>query len=347
MIKLLIPDMPSVDELLPYLMRIDDSRWYANNGPLVTELEARLGNLLGVPCAAVSNGTAALELSLRAACPSAPEFTVMAPAMTFSATGLAALNAGFDVGLIDVDPSTFQITVDDVTAWHECHPLPYCHVAAVMPVAAFGSPVGLRQWEDLHIPVVIDAAGALLSQEVSKSHNFITCFSLHATKFVGAGEGGIVATTNVEWLAKVRSLASFGEDGTNAKMSEYHAAVALAALNRAPAKSARTQRVADWYAQELSSFSGLQTTQLDLTSTMLNIMLPVPADDVIPRMAEAGIETKQWYRPFLDERPEFCPFTPLPVTERIRGHLLGFPFHSFLTQDDVHYVCQTLKEILK
>ena len=335
MIRVLIPDMPNHVDLLPYLRRIDESKVYVNHGPLVQELEARLEQFTGAPCVTVSSGTAALELALQAV---DENYKVYMPALTFSATGLAAHRSGYDVQLFDVSPDTWQLKPGDIRLgdWSK---------GVVMPVAAFGRPVDIDQWKGFGfgMPIVIDAAGAFPAQLVSKDPNIATCFSLHATKFIGCGEGGFVASNNPELIAKVRSLSNFGEDGTNAKMSEYHAAVALASLDRMKQKQSRIHWVAQWYRDSLDSWA-----DISFQSTMMNILLPMPAAEVMSQMLAAGIETKQWYRPYLDERPEFGPYQygRLPVTDHLRTHLLGLPFHSFLQQQDVNYICGILRGIL-
>ena len=71
-VQLLVPDMPSMEELSPWLKRIDQSRWYSNFGPLCRELEAKLGemfaarNPLPLHLTTVSNATLGLELALTA-----------------------------------------------------------------------------------------------------------------------------------------------------------------------------------------------------------------------------------------------------------------------------------------
>lgn len=341
MINLLVPDMPTADDLLPYLRRIDAARIYVNNGNLVKELQSRLEAMTGAHVAIVSNGTVALELALKAACPNMEwPFSVIAPALTFSATGLAAQNSRFNVHLVDVDKDTWQMIhyPKALTTKEEC---------AFMPVATFGTPVPVEQWEGCHLPVVIDAAGAFAFQEVSRDTNIATCFSLHATKFVGCGEGGFVASANKALIERVREMAAFGEGGTNAKMSEYHAAVALASLDAIPDKMMRTAWRTRWYEKH-----GVIDAGLDLhgesAGTIMNVLLPIHAAEVIPQMLAAGIETKQWYRPYLDERAEFAvPRGRFPVTDHLREHLLGIPFHNFMIEADVAHVCSTLKNILR
>ena len=362
MIKLLVPDMPTTDDLLPYLRRIDATRVYVNRGLLVQELEARLEQITGSPCVTVSNGTVALELALQALNvePERSHFgdivpALVIPALTFSATGLAARRAGFSVELADVDSNSWQLVADK---W------PEPDVEAIMPVATFGCPVDPRQWELCDSPIIIDAAGAFPSQECSKDPNIATCFSLHATKFIGCGEGGFVASANKERIEKVRSLASFGENGTNAKMSEYHAAVALASLDRMQEKLKRTHAVAKWYFQhgiadgfKTNCFGPVSYDKVESDggsaeyrlSTIFNVLLSTPVTQTLTnKLLDEDIETKQWYRPYLDERREFGEVIEgrFPVTDHLRTHLLGLPFHNFLTEADVAHVCTTLRRLI-
>ena len=68
-IPLLVPELPSAEALLPYLKRIDASRWYTNFGPLNAELEARLSATFGardIGLVTVSSCTLGLELGLLA-----------------------------------------------------------------------------------------------------------------------------------------------------------------------------------------------------------------------------------------------------------------------------------------
>jgi dTDP-4-amino-4,6-dideoxygalactose transaminase len=354
MIKLLVPDMPTADDLLPYLRKIDVARVYVNQGQFVQELEARLEDIAGMPCVAVSSGTAALELALQALSIDrsvkddglAYCAFVAVPALTFAASGLSIVANGLTPMLCDVHRDSWQLTPNTVADTGKPIISIFDNLEAVMPVATFGIPVDVALWENYHVPVIVDAAGAFPAQVCGKDPNIATCFSLHATKFIGCGEGGFVASTNKELLARVRSLAMFGYGGTNARMSEYHAAVASASLDRIATKSARAREVFMWYGKHCK---GLELTGY-MPGTVMNALSPVPITSaIIHELLEAGIETKQWYRPYLDERTEFGAHHPgtHPVTDHLRAHLLGIPFHNFLTEKDVAYVCEMLRRVLK
>jgi len=127
-------------------------------------------------------------------------------------------------------------------------------------------------------------------------------------------------------------------------MSEYHAAVALASLDMIPEKMMRTAWRRQWYKKYGSSLD----LRVEDNGTIMNVLLPIPVTPtIINKLLDEGIETKQWYRPYLDERAEFGPFEPgrFPVTDHLRKHLLGIPFHNFMEEADVAHVCSTLKMI--
>lgn len=347
MIPVLVPDMPTADEVLPYLRRIDSGRWYTNGGPLVRELQDRLArDVVRAPCAVVTNGTTALELALRAL--RLPRGAgVLVPAVTFAATGLAVVNAGLVPVLCDVRPDTWQMD-PDVALWAMRH-VP--RVRAALPVAAFGLPVPIGAWEDVtdHLHVVVDAAGAIYGQ-CTQAARMVFAYSLHATKALGCGEGGAVAAHDQALVARVAAAANFGPDGGNAKLDEYRAAVALAALDR-PATHWRAD-LSRWYGAHLPPSVELQAGANQRHRTLLPVLLP---DDgpgalvVADALRREGIETRQWYTPFLSARPDFRRWPmagPLPVAAALQRRLLGLPWHHMLTEQHVRAVCAALAHAL-
>ncbi|RKZ51100.1 MAG: hypothetical protein DRQ99_33395, partial [Candidatus Parabeggiatoa sp. nov. 3] len=106
MIPLLIPDLPTTEQILPWLQRIDIARWYSNFGPLVQAFESQMALLLShdqaIPLTTVSNGTTALELALLALDIPQDRYA-LTPALTFPATGTAIKQVGLRPLFTDVD----------------------------------------------------------------------------------------------------------------------------------------------------------------------------------------------------------------------------------------------------
>lgn len=364
MIRCLIPDLPDARSLMPWLSRIDENLWYTNSGPLLCEFERRLLAFMegaeGASCTAVSSGMSALELGL-AALGMGVGKRVLLPALTFPATALAVERCGAVPVLGDVCPSSWALTPGTARKVLERERLDL-----IMPVAAFGLPLPCAQWDefvaDTGVPVFADAAGALGNQSMGKKVHW--AFSLHATKPMGIGEGGLFVSFNESLVERVRRLANFGFDrklvqgrgGTNAKLSEYAAAVGLAQLARWPEVLGRRKAVLEDYRRHLITLPGV-TMQPGavLPPATLCVQLPGEADAIAAGLDRAGIETRRWYLPPLHEHPAFCNAIRigpdgaqrLPVTESLATSLLGLPFHTRLSTQDVAQVVSALAEELR
>ena len=370
-IKLLIPDLPCADALLPWLRRIDASRRYTNFGPLVQELEqtlaqdwptAKAGTQLSpLQVLTMNTGTAPLELAIAAMdLPMAGE--VLLPAFTFPATASAVLRNGLQVLFADVASDSWQLTPEMARAAAAQRPL-----ALVIPVAVFGCPLDVDAWDDFvadtGIPVLMDAAAAFGNQAIG--HRCHATFSLHATKPFGVGEGGLFVTRDAELAAKVKRLANFGfkqgrvwAAGSNAKMSEYAAAVGLCQWARRNQLESRRASLWTSYRSALAALPGvsLQSGFTGAANVPANVVLrlPIAAEQVLAALLREGIETRRWYYPPLQRHPAFaaCPiFVPLndsvmPVTESLAEYSLGLPWHGFLRTQDLARIQRVLNEIL-
>lgn len=358
MIRCLVPDLPPAAELLPRLQQVDANRWYTNGGPLVREFEQRLCRFIDaagdVCCVTLSSGMSALELGL-AALGIGEGRRVLLPALTFPATALAVARCGAEPVLCDVAADTWSLTPAIARA-----ALAHGRIDAVMPVACFGCPLPADDWDrfacDTGVPVLADAAAALGVQAVGRRVHW--AFSLHATKPMGVGEGGLLVTADEALAERVRRLSNFGFEhfvvasrrGTNAKMSEYAAAVGLAQLERWPRLLRRRREVFDDYRRRLAALPQVGLQPLEVPPATFSVRLPADAAAVAAALAEAQIETRRWYLPPLDRHPAFGELRclgpdgsdRLPVTETLSSTLLGLPFHSRLTGEDVATVVEAL-----
>ena len=359
-IPLLIPDMPRTDELIGLLREIDERRWYTNFGPLAKRFEAQLASGFdGAAVVSLANCTLALELLL-AARGLPPASTILVPALTFVATGTAIRRAGHRLLLADVDPHSWTLTPKIARAAAAAQ-----RIDCVVAVTALGCPVDAAQWDAFSaqtgIPVIVDAAGAFGNQGAGQ--RIAVAYSLHATKTMGIGEGGFAVSGDVHWIERVRCLSNFGIDpvdftvhqaGTNAKLSEYHAAVGLAALARWPDRAQlRRARAVDYWQRLQAACTGLEVQQrpADGAYAAFCVLLPPGADPalVAGRLATERIETRRWYYPPLHLHPAFADAGTagsLDVTMGISSRLLGLPFHLELDARQMDRVAQTLARVL-
>lgn len=360
--SVLVPDLPTKEQLLPWLDKIDSNKWYTNFGPLVQEFESKLARLLSLNTdflATVSSGTVALELALLAHDLPKDSY-VLAPSFSFPATATSVKRAGLCPIFTDVDPETWTLTPE--IAYKVLEKESY---SLVMPVAAFGCPLPIEAWDkfntDTGIPVVIDAAAAFGSQAIGSRCTI--AFSFHGTKAFGIGEGGLVVAHSAGFIKKIRQLSNFGFDrgviircGSNAKMSEYHAAVGLAQYERWSGIVRQRQNLLQIYKRLLKKtgikISFQQTPEENYVPALLPVLIPCSGylSKVIDYLSKHGIQTRRWYNPPLHKQFAFAADKTitsdgkayLTVTEKLSNCLLGLPFHFLLEEKDVMYICEVL-----
>jgi len=341
--------------LLPYLGHIDRNRWYTNFGPLVQAFETRCGAMLGgASCVTAASGTVALELALRAlALPAGSR--VLMPSFTFPATAIAVQRAGCEPLLCDVDPQRWALLPEQARALAARH-----RVAAIVPVAVFGIGVDPVAWDtvaaETGLPVVVDAAAAFPS--IRPSERVVAVYSLHATKPLGIGEGGLVASRDPAFAERVRRLSNYGfesgwirEAGTNAKLSEHAAAVGLAQLDRADEVLLRRERV--WFAyREAFAAEGLGAGMDAVTASgapaNFVVRFAAGAAACAEALAREGIESRRWYCPPVHLHAAFAHLPragALDVTDDLVEHLIGLPFHADLAERDIRRVVRAVAAI--
>ena len=360
-IRLLIPDMPDADALRPWLQRIDAARWYTNFGPLVVALEAQLAARFAPArhVVTVNSATMGLELAL-IALDLPPGAKVLLPGLTFAASAAAVLRAGGVPVFADVDPDSWLLT--PAIAERAAGDM---RLGAVMPVSTYGAPQASAEWDafvaSTTLPVVMDAAAAFDTQQMGK--RFAAVFSMHATKVLGAAEGGFVVSADDAYLERVRKLSNFGIEvstgsvetaGANGKLSEYHAAAALASLEDWPRRRKARVELHRAYLQALARACPQVRPQRrppEHAYSIFPVMLPEghSAPNVQRRLAAEGIESRRWYCPTLDRHVAFAAMQRAGTLEQCHvatARLLALPFHPFLQPGDVDRICTTLARLV-
>lgn len=337
------PSMPNAELVRPWLERMDKAGIYSNFGPLTRELEWQLADFLDVAPQRVvtsASGTLALQGALTVL----PADNWVVPDYTFPATGLAAGSAGRPFALADVDAETWALDVTHV---------PKMPGTGLVPVAPFGSEVDLAVWRGW-CTVVIDAAASLGTRPQLSTLPAPWCvvFSLHATKVLPAGEGGIAVFGSDSYADSFRAWSNFGFAGsrisgstaTNAKMSEIHAAYALASLSQSDSE------LSEW-ATARSSALGASGNAHHWASapsaTGINpywlIRYPSQADrsQGADRLAASAIGSRNWWQRPLHQMPAFSGMT-LHGTGDVAADLcattLGLPMFRGLTAEQAERI---------
>jgi dTDP-4-amino-4,6-dideoxygalactose transaminase len=366
-IPILRPQLPSAERLLPYLRRIDASRNYTNWGPLACELESRLSRVFGEARQCVvttSSGTAALVGAIlgTAGRAKAERPLALIPAFTFVATAAAVEQCGYMPHLVDVDPDTWLLDVDQL----QTHPL-LERVGLVVPVAAFGRPVPQAPLASFRsktgIPVVIDGAAsfeAVASEPWNFTGDIPLCMSFHATKSFATAEGGCIVTKDKSLLIGVTQALNFGfyfdrccrSPSFNGKMSEYHAAVGHASLDEWPRQSARLRGTANLYRKRMEDV-GLADRLVATPSIAGCYLLFRCANDlqaarVQQSLTESRIEFRFWYGKGVNAEPYYQQLShdDLPVTEALARLTIGLPIATDLSESAIDRVVSAIETAL-
>jgi dTDP-4-amino-4,6-dideoxygalactose transaminase len=361
--------VPDLQALNPYFAEIDKNRYYSNFGPLVKKLEERLAARfqphIQTPVHVVTTSSATLGLELALASLDLPKGArVLVPALTFVATLTAVIHAGYVPVVTDIDAQNWLLTPEIAE-----QAIKETQAQVILAVATFGQPQDTKAWarlqEKLGVHVIIDAAGAFGSQWIEAT-NIPVVFSMHATKSLVAGEGGFVVCGNQKSASLIRELSNFGinldtsaqlpvghlsDVGTNAKLSEFHAAVGLASLDNWDAQAADRSRIHAEYRNILDALCGhVLTWQAGIELAAPNTLcVRVGSSEKRVRLEEICIKqeigTRRWYQPLLHQHAKkITPIIHLDTTtaELIATDLIGLPFSPFITTEQIEYIADTV-----
>lgn len=349
-IPVMRPRIPSADAVVGYLRGMDERRIYTNFGPLVYELEQRYADRLGVAAdrvVACANAT----LGLQGAVAVARARTFHCPAWTFPATPLSIVGANTGLVFDDVAEEDWQIR----------SPAP-AGDDGLMPVLPFGAELDPTRWRDWD-EVVIDAAasGGAVDRDLSwLPTGWAVVVSLHATKVLGAGEGGIVVFGDADRALRFReyTVLGFAERresdivGTNAKMSEIAAAYALAALDGWVEEEAdwRAARALAALAERDLGIGSICSTYPGVTPYWVVDLGSADRARAARRALEvAQIATRQWWPLPCTRMGAFAPAwggLATPVSDRLADATLGLPFYRDLSSSDVERVVEALRPVV-
>lgn len=260
-IRLIEPEIPNLADFSHYLGFSYKQKMFSNFGPNVTELEFEIERYVanGRRACLVSNGTVGLSACLMAL---DIKGKVLLPAFTFMATASAVINAGCIPIAVDCDVDTLEMCSRALE-----YELQNNDIHAILHVRSFGFCRDLSETEKLasrfNIPLIVDSAaafGGMINKNKKVGYaGTAEVFSFHATKPMAIGEGGVVLSDK-ELINKIKSVINFNFNsidtfshrGMNGKMSEFHAAIGRAALNKLPDVIMGRQEVASIWMDELS-----------------------------------------------------------------------------------------------
>ncbi|MCG6134346.1 MAG: DegT/DnrJ/EryC1/StrS family aminotransferase [Nostoc sp. LLA-1] len=342
-------------------------------GPIVEGFEQQFAAYHQVSrCIACNSGTDALYLALRALEISAGDEIITTP-FTFVATAEVISAVGAKPIFVDIDTTTFNLDLQQVTA--AITP----QTKAIIPVHLFGQPVDMTALmaiaQSHNLAVIEDCAqstGASWNNQKVGSIGHIGCFSFYPTKNLGGcGDGGAITTNDPELATKLRVLKEHGqtkqyyyeEVGVNSRLDAIQATILQIKLRHLDTWNQKRQAIAAYYQKFLSQVPGIVTPQelpggvgvwnqytIRISTEGRNGSTATYRDSVRSQLQERGVSSMVYYPHPLHLQPVYqhLGYQPgqLPVTELACQEVLSLPMFPELTQEQQDQVIYALKDCL-
>tara|TARA_B100001964_G_C14193660_1_gene582298 strand:+ start:261 stop:1406 length:1146 start_codon:yes stop_codon:yes gene_type:complete len=346
-------------------------------GKRVRTLEERMAEIVGRKHGvAVSNGTVALDLALKAL-RIAPDDEVIVPAMTYIATVNAVLYQGATPIFADLEPHTFNVDPMDVR--QKITP----RTRAVLVIDYGGNPCDHAALEEIcaehGLLLILDGAQSLGGSFRGKplcQFGTISTASFHIAKTITTVEGGIIFTDDAGTADKLRILRNQGEDpnhkyqhimlGYNARLSDLHAAIGLGQMAKLEGIWKRRGETAEQYREALQDVEGIRIPKTRDTcfsdcrrssgccqnAWFLYPILVDRRDDVAAVLRKKGVDTRICYpmpiyrQPFVSRLFPRSPEDDCPVAEDLTRRVLNLPMYYDLSTAEVRYVADELEHAL-
>ncbi len=347
--------MPPIEEYENYIKGIWENRYLTNEGPNLQELKSKLKEYLNLEnINIVTNGTIALELAIRAL--GIEDGEIITTPFSFVATTSSIMWEKCTPVFVDIDRETLCIDVAKIE--EKITP----RTKAIMAVHVFGYPCDVEKIEKIaqkhNLKVIYDGAHAFGSRYKGKSllsYGDITTCSFHATKLFHTIEGGACFTKTKELDDKIQSLKTFGAIngnyeivGTNAKMTEFNAAMGLANIKYINEIIEERKKICNLYDQLLKGYverpkeyDGLEYNYIYYPIILKDEQQTL---DIIKKLNENEINPRRYFYPSLNilnfiDKKEAC-----PISEDITKRILCLPLYNGLKEEEVHKICDIIKK---
>ncbi|MBH9551221.1 DegT/DnrJ/EryC1/StrS family aminotransferase [Inhella gelatinilytica] len=357
---------------------------WVTTGPKAKRFEEEFGAFLGdssLHCIAVNSATAGLHLALEAL-GLGPGDEVITTTHTFTATAEVVRYLGADVRLVDIDPATLNLDLDQVEA--AITP----RTRAIIPVHYAGLAVDMLRLLDIArrhgLKVVEDAAHALpttLERElIGTLGSDATVFSFYANKTMTTGEGGMLVTRNAALAARAKVMRLHGMsrdafDRFTAKVPSWYyeivapgykynltdiaAALGLHQLKRLPAFQKRREELAAQYFQGLADLPLILPPQAPAGDThawhlfvlRLTDDAPVDRNTFIERLYAQGIGCSVHYvplhlHPYWRDRYHLTP-EQFPHSQKAYERMVSIPLYTAMKDSDAQRVMAAIRQALE
>ncbi|MEW6706711.1 MAG: DegT/DnrJ/EryC1/StrS family aminotransferase [Pseudomonadota bacterium] len=357
------PELPPLDEFMPYLEQIWSSRVLTNGGPFHKQLEAALCDHLGVQHISLfANATIALVTALQSLRITGEVITTP---YSFVATAHSLLWNGIKPVFVDVDPDTLNLDPAKIEA--AITP----QTTAILPVHCYGRPCdtqAIQQIADIYnLKVIYDAAHAFGVRTPGASllaAGDLSVLSFHATKVFNTFEGGAIVSPDARSKQRIDHLKNFGfvnettvvAPGINGKMSEFNAALGLLQLKHVDAAIARRERIDAMYRTLLAGLPGITPLARPAGVQWNHAYFPILVDPSFPLgrdglyqlLRDHGVHGRRYFYPLISDFPMYRGLPSadperLPHARRAASQVICLPMYPSLADEQVQRIATLIR----
>lgn len=350
-------------ELMDSFRDVVKGNWFIL-GKYLARFEEAFAKYLEVSYAiGVGNGFDGLKIALRSL-PLAQKDEILIPALTFSASILAALETGIHPKLVDINPKSGLL--DPKKAEQKLN----VNSRAIMPVHLYGNPCDmdaiLQMAESVQLYVIEDFAqsvGARYRGKPTGSMGIINATSFYPVKPLGClGDGGMITTDDPELKDLCARFRNYGysdkyqldSTGYNSRLDEIQAAFLSIKLQYIEKWQREREMIAKRYIQNLAGMDKISLLESGIYAKPAYHIFPIrirARDKLRNFLAEKGIETQIHYPipPHLQPGLKFLGYKPgdLPATEEFCRTELSLPIYTGLRLQQVDLICEHIVAFFK
>ena len=314
-------------------------------------------------CIGTSSGTTALFFAIKSFGIGKGD-EVIVPALTFTATAEAVVQAGAKPVFVDITRNTLLINPDEIRKKITKK------TKAIIGVHLYGLPVDIykikkicKECKLFFIEDACQAHGATYSNFPIGSFGDVACFSFMAAKNLsGPGDGGCVITNNEKIKELILLLRNHGRKskndhiivGYNGRLDNLKATILNLKLKYLDKWNIRRREIATLYKKNINSrFVEFQGTPKDRKSAYCYfvILIKKNRNKIVDRLKEEGIMASVHYpKPLhLQKAYSYLGYKKgdFPIVEKVCNELISLPINPFLKDEEVMDICNKVNEILK
>jgi dTDP-4-amino-4,6-dideoxygalactose transaminase len=357
------PHMSDEGYEMQYVKEAFDTNWIAPLGENVNGFEKELAEKVGSKAAAaLSSGTAAIHLALKAAGVGEGDI-VFCPTLTFSATANPIIYQNAIPVFIDSDYETWNMSPKALEEAFEKYP----EVKAVIVVHLYGLSADMDKIMDIckkhNVAVIEDAAESLGTYYKGKhtgTFGDYGIFSFNGNKIITTSGGGMLVSNNEERIAKVRFWATQSRDqarhyqhselGFNYRMSNVVAGIGRGQLKVLDQRVAKKNYIFEFYKRELGDLDGVEFMpsndwdEPNYWLSSIRLTGKVRPIDIFEALEVENIESRPVWKP-MHMQPFFekYDFVGEGVSEKLFENGVCLPSDTKMTDEDLERVVKTIK----